>query len=68
MKTKNINFCAFLKLYNINPIQVNKLTPGKAEYVYDLKETEWEKWQIKFNSSEFVTYAANLNAIKDLAY
>lgn len=68
MKTKNIKFCAFLKLFSINPIEVIKIQKGKAEYVYDISESEWDKWQIKFNSSEFLAYANNLEAIKDLAY
>jgi hypothetical protein len=68
MKTKNIKFCAFLKFYGINPIQVEKISKGKAEYVYDITEKEWDKWQIKFNASDFLAYANHLEAIKDLAY
>lgn len=70
MKTKNIKFCAFLKLHNINPVQVDRLPgqKGKAEYVYDLTQEDWDRWQIKFNNSDFLAYANNLEAIKDLAY
>ena len=68
MKTKNIKFCAFLKLFNINPFEVIKLDRGRAEYVYDIDQKDWEKWQVKFNNSQFLDYANNLEAIKDLAY
>lgn len=70
MKTKNIKFCAYLKLFGINPIQVEKMPgqKGKAEYVYNITLEEWERWQIKFNSSEFLAYANHLDSIKDLAY
>jgi hypothetical protein len=68
MRTKNIKFCAYLKLFSINPVEVKKLDKGKAEYIYSLSEDEWERWQIKFNNSEFLAYANNLEAIKDLAY
>lgn len=68
IRTKNIKFCAFLKLHGINPVEVEKIAKGKAEYVYDISEKDFEKWQIKFNSSEFLAYANNLEALKDLAY
>ena len=68
MKTKNIKFCAYLKLHGINPVEVIKIAKGKAEYVYSIAEKEWDTWQIKFNNSDYLAYANNLEAIKDLAY
>jgi len=66
--TKNIKFCAYLKLKGINPIEVVKLQKGKAEYVYSLPVGDWDKWQIVFNNSDFLNYANHLESIKDLAY
>lgn len=68
MKTKNIKFCAFLKLKGINPVEVVKLGKGKAEYVYDIPEDHFNKFQIDFNNSYFLEYANHLESIKDLAY
>lgn len=68
IKTKNIKFCAYLKLQGINPAEVIKLGKGKAEYGYLMPEHEWERWQIAFNNSQFIEYANHLENIKDLAY
>jgi hypothetical protein len=68
VKTKNIKFCAYLRLEGINPIEVKKLERGKAEYVYSMEQKEFELHQINFNQSKFLDYANNLDAIKDLAY
>jgi len=68
MKTKNIKFCAFLKLKGINPDEVIKFGKGKAEYVYSLSEDHFNKYQIEFNNSKYLEYANHLEAIKDLAY
>lgn len=68
MKTKNIKFCAYLRLKSINPIEVVKLAPGRAEYVFNIDPVDWEKHQVEFNQSQFLDYANNLEAIKDLAY
>jgi len=68
MKTRNIKFCAYLKLKDINPIEVVKLSRGKAEYVFDVSAGDWHKLQVEFNQSPFLDYANNIEAIKDLAY
>lgn len=68
MKTRNIKFCAFLRLHEINPIEVVKISRGRAEYVFDIDKSDWEKYQVMFNQSRFLDYANNLEAIKDLAY
>lgn len=68
MKTKNIKFCAFLKLKGINPDEVIKFGKGKAEYVYSISEDHFNKYQIEFNGSKYLEFANHLEAIKDLAY
>lgn len=68
MKTRNIKFCAYLRLKNINPIEVLKISRGRAEYVYEIDQLEWEQHQVEFNKSNYLDYANNLEAIKDLAY
>lgn len=66
--TRNIQFCAYLAIKEIHPVEVKKLERGKAEYVYKIPPKEFKIHQINFNSSEFLKYANALNAIKDLAY
>jgi hypothetical protein len=66
--TKNIKFCAYLRLMNIHPIEVVKMDRGRAEYNYAVPSKEWEMHQVQFNQSKFLDYANNLEAIKDLAY
>lgn len=68
VKTKNINLCAYLKVKGIHPIEVKKMERGKAEYVFNLSQKEFDLHQINFNQSEFLDFANALNAIKDLAY
>lgn len=68
MKTRNIKFCAYLKTKGINPIEVIKIAKGRAEYVYEISESDWQKHQVEFNSSSYLDYANALDAIKDLAY
>ena len=68
IRTKNIKLCAYLKLKNINPVRVSKISQGRAEYFYDMTQEEFDKHQIDFNYSPFIEYANNLEAIKDLAY
>jgi hypothetical protein len=68
IKTKNIKFCAYLKLKGVNPSEVVKMGNGRAEYHYSMSLSDWEKHQIEFNNSPFLDYANNLEAIKDLAY
>lgn len=66
--TKNIKFCAYLRLLNIHPIEINKMDRGRAEYNYSITQKEWDMHQVQFNQSKFLDYANNLEAIKDLAY
>jgi hypothetical protein len=67
-KTKNIKFCAFLKVYGYNPIEVIQIDRGRAEYVYKMEDSKWKKLQIEFNQSKFLEFANAMDSIKDLAY
>lgn len=67
-KTKNIKFCAYLRLKGIHPNEVEKEQKGKATYVYQMDDKSWNLHQIEFNQSKFLDYANNLEAIKDMAY
>lgn len=67
-KTRNIKFCAYLKIQGIDPVEVKKMDKGKAEYGFLISADDFSKWQIQFNQSKFLDYANALEAIKDLAY
>lgn len=67
-KTKNIKLCAYLKLKGVHPVEVIKISHGKAEYVYKIPKREFEIHQINFNQSDFIEFANAIEAIKDLAY
>lgn len=67
-KTKNINFCAFLRMNQVHPDDVEVVRRGKAIYCYDMTEEKWGSWKRAFDRSDFIEYANCLNAIKDLAY
>ena len=66
--TKNINFCAFLRMKNIHPDKVEIIRKGKASYHFNFDDQQWIDLKQEFNRSEFIEYASCLNAIKDLAY
>lgn len=66
--TKNIKFCAFLRMKKIHPIGVEQIVRGRAEYKYNLSDEDWKQLKIDFNKSEFIEYANCIDAIKDLAY
>ena len=68
MKTRNIKFCAYLKIKGHDPIEVIRISRGKAEYVYDISESDFRKHQVNFNQSEFLDYANAIESLKDLAY
>lgn len=68
LKTKNIKFCAFLRLNSIHPSNVEKFARGKAEYFYSISSEQWEEYKKLFNESKYIEYGHCLEAIKDLAY
>jgi hypothetical protein len=67
-RTKNIKFCAFLRLNKVHPAEVKKLSRGKGEFVYYMEEERWDNFKILFNQSQYIEYAHCLEAIKDLCY
>jgi hypothetical protein len=69
-ESKNIKFCAYLRLKGIHPSEVKKdpNARGKATFLFKMDDKEWSMHQIEFNQSKFLDYANNLEAIKDMAY
>ncbi len=69
-RTKNIKFCAFLRVKKIDPVKVDKkdMPRGKGVFVYSLTDDEWSGLKIEFNSSPLLDYANALDAIKDLCF
>lgn len=68
LKTKNIKFCAFLRLNSIHPAEIEKFSRGKAEYIYSMSNDQWEEYKKMFNESKYIEYGHCLEAIKNLAY
>ena len=66
--SRNIKFCAYLRLKGIHPETINKISKGKAEYGFKIAEKEWDQLQVIFNKSECMLFAQALDAIKDMAY
>ena len=67
-KTKNIKFCAYLRLRNIHPIKVEKFDRGKGIYHYKMLQEDYDNLKLEFDKSKFIEYANCMDAIKDLAY
>lgn len=67
-RTKNIKFCAYLRLRTIHPTSVDKFQRGKAIYIYQMTEMDWQNLKLEFDQSKFIEYANCMDAIKDLAY
>lgn len=67
-KSKNIKFCAFLKLQGINPVNVVKITRGKGEFHYYMEQSRWDQFKINFNGSPYSDYAHCMESLKDLCY
>ena len=68
IKTKNIKFCAFLRLRKIHPTKIEKLERGRAHYLYRIEQEDWDQLKKEFNESPFIEFANSLDAVKDLAY
>ena len=67
-RTKDIKFCAYLRIKGINPSEVERLARGRGCFLYEMSEEDWQKHKIDFNSSPYLDYANAINAIKDLCY
>lgn len=68
VSSKNVKLVAFLRLKGILPLEVVKLTRGKAEYRFDIVEAELDQLKLDFDKSDFLKYAQCLDAVIDLAY
>lgn len=66
--TKNVKFVAYLRLVGVTPTQVVKEGRGKAEFTFNLSESEWQKLKLDFDKSDCLKYAQALDAVMDLAY
>ena len=68
METKNIKLVAYLRLTGRHPDKVDVISRGKAKYGFDIQQDDWIKLKQEFDRSEFIKYAACIDAIVDLAY
>lgn len=69
IKTRNIKFCAYLRMFKTHPTKIVKIGKGRAEYHYEnISAEDWEKLKQDFDKSDFIEYGNCLDAIKDLAY
>lgn len=66
--SRNVKFCAFLRMKKVHPDFIKKLGRGKAEYGYKVTESVWADLKSEFDRSDFLTYAHCLDSIIDLAY
>ena len=66
--TKNIKLVAYLRFLDRHPDKVEKISRGKARYFFKMTESEWDQVKLDFNRSEFIKYAACMDAVLDLAY
>jgi hypothetical protein len=57
-----------MRLKKIHPSSVEKVSPGRAIYHYNMSEDEWAQLQRDFDKSEFVEYSNCINSIKNLSY
>lgn len=66
--SRNVKFCAFLRMKGKHPDEIKKFGRGRAEYGYKVTEQVWADLKSEFDRSDFLTYAHCLDAIIDLAY
>ena len=67
-ETKNIKFVAWLMLNDVHPDKVEKISRGKAKYVYDMTDAVWALQKRDFSRSDFIKYGQCIDATVDLAY
>ena len=66
--TKNIKLVAYLRFKGIHPDQVQQISRGKAKYLFKMSDAEWNQVKLDFDRSDFIKYAACMDAVLDLAY
>lgn len=66
--TKNIGLCAYLKLRGCKIVQVDKVSRGKAEYTFEINQSEYEVYKINYEQSEYKLFYDQLSSVKELSY
>ncbi len=67
-ETKNIKLVAYLRLKGKFPDKVDIIARGKAKYSFQMTDQAWAEVKQEFDRSEFIKYAACMDAVQDLAY
>ena len=68
IETRNVKLVAYLRMKGIFPDSVQKISRGKAKYLFNLSEAKWTELHTEFDRSEFITYAQCMDAVVDLAH
>ena len=66
--TKDVWFSAYLQDLGHEIVAVNRITRGKAEYMFELSEEDWRKLKLDFHNSKLSKYKSLISKLKDLAY
>lgn len=67
-ETKNIKLVAYLRYNSIYPDKVDIIARGRAKYYFNIDDADWAKHKQDFDRSDFIKYAACMDAVVDLAY
>ena len=67
-ETRNIKLVAYLRYLGRHPDNVQIIARGKAKYLFNVDLDEWTKLKQEFDRSDFIKYAACMDAVVDLAY
>lgn len=68
VKSKNIEFIAYLRLHDVKIVEVNKVAKGRAEYLLEVDPKEYDAHKIIFEQSDFKKFYDNLKSVRELAY
>ena len=67
-ETRNIKLVAYLRYLGRHPDKVEVISRGRAKYMFTMDQAEWAKLKQEFDRSDFIKYAACMDAVVDLAY
>jgi len=67
-ETKNIKLVAYLRFIGIYPDTVEVVSRGRAKYHFKMDSKTWLQYKQEFDKSDFIKYAACIDAVVDLAY
>lgn len=67
-ETKNIKLVAYLRFKGIHADKIDIIARGKAKYSFKMTDEEWKAIKQEFDRSDFIRYAACMDAVVDLAY